>query len=326
MRELLQRCLRAVSLALPLTFLCSAAAADEPVCPPKASMPSEQELQALVQGAQNRGLLWRISHNGRSSWLYGTVHVAKREWMVPGRAVIGALQRSDKLALEINLLDPEVGQALVSGLKARDDAPALDAALSARLALQRQQACADDLARLRPDAQVMSLLALAGRVQGLDPSYGVDLTLAGMALGMGKPVAALESAQTQLRELISDDPATVAKNVEDGLRQLEGGKAAAMVAQLTGIWADGDQEKLERYADWCDCANTPSERAQLKRMLDDRNPGMADGIARMLEEGSTVFAAVGALHMIGPQGLPTLLRAKGYRVERIRLKPRTPQE
>jgi len=28
-----------------------------------------------------------------------------------------------------------------------------------------------------------------------------------------------------------------------------------------------------------------------------------------------VFAAVGSLHMIGPKGLPALLRQRGYRVE-----------
>jgi uncharacterized protein YbaP (TraB family) len=35
-------------------------------------------------------------------------------------------------------------------------------------------------------------------------------------------------------------------------------------------------------------------------------------------EGRRVFAAVGALHMVGPQSLPRLLERQGFRVERIR--------
>jgi uncharacterized protein YbaP (TraB family) len=34
-----------------------------------------------------------------------------------------------------------------------------------------------------------------------------------------------------------------------------------------------------------------------------------------------VFAAVGALHMTGPQGLPRLMAARGYLVERIPFPP-----
>ena len=43
---------------------------------------------------------------------------------------------------------------------------------------------------------------------------------------------------------------------------------------------------------------------------------MADAIGR-LHENVSVFAAVGALHMVGPQGLPTLLQAKGFKVQRV---------
>ena len=78
----------------------------------------------------------------------------------------------------------------------------------------------------------------------------------------------------------------------------------------------GDLKDLEAYADWCDCLNTPSERAAFARLVDGRNPGMADAIER-LHAGVSVFAAVGALHLIGPQGLPALLLARGFTVTRL---------
>jgi hypothetical protein len=59
---------------------------------------------------------------------------------------------------------------------------------------------------------------------------------------------------------------------------------------------------------------TPAERRALQRLLDDRNPGLAEGIARLHDQGQRVFGAVGALHMVGPTGLPALLAARGFRV------------
>lgn len=299
-----------------------AAAAD--ACPPKASIPTPAEMQVLAKNVQDRGLLWRVGDGERSSWLYGTMHVSRREWMIPGRTIIRAMYGADKLALELNVLDPEVGKQLMDGFKARDDAPELAQGLAARLELQRKKACKPDLAKLRPQAQLLGLLADQGRPYGLDAQYGVDMTLAGMASTLGKPVVGLETVQVQLNELFSEDPATVNENVSDGLKQLEDGKAPQMLNLMADIWAEGNEARLENYADWCDCANTPRERAQLKRLMDDRNPGMADGIVSLLKEG-TVFAAVGALHMVGPNGLPELLRQKGYKVERVKFKPRSAQ-
>ena len=207
-------------------------------------------------------------------------------------------------------------------MKARDDAPELEAALAARLQVQRDKACAQDIAMLRPDAQVIALQAMSARSQGVYPDYGVDMLLAGMAAGLKKPVVSLETPELQIRELFSDDPKEVAESVDDGLKQLENGKAPEQVNLVADLWADGKQERLENYADWCDCANTPRERAHLKRLIDDRNPAMAEGIVNLLKEGDSVFAAVGALHMVGPNGLPTLLRKKGYKVERVPFKPK----
>ncbi|MBV8249952.1 MAG: TraB/GumN family protein [Comamonas sp.] len=318
----IKRGLLAAALAL---WAGLAPAAEAPACPPKAAMPAPAQLQQLAARAQDRGLLWRVRHGTHTSWLYGTMHVSRLDWFMPGPEVVSALRGADKLALELDVLDPQVLAELEAGLKAREGAPALAAPLAARLEQQLRLACAEaDVARLRPEAQVLSLLAQAGRRQGLDPSYGVDLILAGAARAMGKPVIGLETPQLQLKDLVSDDPKEVAEAVDDGLKQLESGKAGPMMVMLAEMWSEGRQEKLESYAQWCDCVNTPRERAQLKRMLDGRNPGMADGIVSLLKQGDSVFAAVGALHMVGPGGLPALLRKKGYQVERVKFPAHTP--
>ena len=55
----------------------------------------------------------------------------------------------------------------------------------------------------------------------------------------------------------------------------------------------------------------------MRRLNDERNPPLADGIEALHRQGRRIFAAVGALHMTGPQSLPRLLAARGFKVERV---------
>ena len=56
----------------------------------------------------------------------------------------------------------------------------------------------------------------------------------------------------------------------------------------------------------------------MRKLNDERNPALADGIEAQHRQGKRVFAAVGALHMTGPQALPLLLAQRGFKVERVR--------
>ena len=105
--------------------------------------------------------------------------------------------------------------------------------------------------------------------------------------------------------------------VETGLDDLESGRARAQVVRIAQAWADADLATLMRYEDWCACLQARSDRAAMARMLDERNPGLAGGIAALQTAGRQVFAAVGSLHMIGPMGLPALLGRRGDVVERV---------
>ena len=80
---------------------------------------------------------------------------------------------------------------------------------------------------------------------------------------------------------------------------------------------NGRLEELENYESWCDCAQSDEDRVFLRRLIDDRNPQLADHIAAEHHKGRRVFAAVGALHMTGPLALPTLLAKAGFTVERV---------
>jgi uncharacterized protein YbaP (TraB family) len=91
-----------------------------------------------------------------------------------------------------------------------------------------------------------------------------------------------------------------------------------VLARLSQAWEGGDLAALEDYDAWCECASTEAEKAFMRRLNDERNGPLADGIVALHQKGLRVFAAVGALHMTGAQSLPRLLQQRGFRVERVR--------
>ena len=287
-----------------------------PDCPPPPPAPTAAQWQAAQREARDVGLLWRLSKDGRDSWLFGTIHVGKLAWSAPGPALRQALARSDVLALEIDPSDPQLAARL---RQATSDAPAVDAALRLRLQAQASAAClpADALQGLHPMLQLVTLTLLQARRDDLDAAFAQELMLAAAARAAGLRIVALESVEQQVGALLPADAAQLQQLLEQGLEQLERGRASPLLRRLAEAWAAGDLDTLERYADWCECADTAEQRAWLRQLNDERNAHLAAGIDALHARGQSVFAAVGALHMTGPQALPGLLQQRGYRVQRV---------
>jgi len=313
-----------IGIVLPALLLClgCARAQSGTGCPPAAQTPSRERVQAGMRDASDHGFLWRISKNGRHSYLYGTVHVAKLDWMFPGPSVAHALRASDTLALELDMLDPQIQRRMAAGIAARGNVE-LPEALAQRLHRQMRELCVapEALAKLIPEMQIATLTVLAARSDGLDPAYGIDLFLAGLARDANKSVVSLETPELQLAALQAQSAQEMVELVDTGLADLEAGRARRMLTRVAGVWAAADHAELARYDDWCECRNTEVDRAAMKRLLDDRNPALAERIDALHAGGQQVFAAVGSLHMIGAAGLPGLMQRRGYRVERVDTRP-----
>ena len=309
-------CRRALTLAALALFMLGASAPGlcAALCPPP--LPSAASRGAPV----DRGLLWRLTRDGHSSWLFGTLHVGKPAWSRLGPRVTAALQARDLLAVEIDPGDPALAQQLAeAGPPLR-----LPTDLQDRLARAFERACIApaSLAALHPLLQLTTLTVLEARWLGLDAAYAQELLLLARSrregpAGAALRVLALETAAQQKSALLPDDPAEVLATLEQGLAQLEDQRGRQVLARLALAWERGDLAALATYEAWCDCATSEADRTFMRRLNDERNPALAEGIAAQHHAGRRVFAAVGALHMTGPAGLPLLLAQRGFRVERI---------
>lgn len=286
------------------------AAPDRAVCPP--ALPAQADSAAP---AKDRGFLWRATKDGRSLYLYGTLHVGKPVWRKLGPLTTAALKASDVLALEVDPNDPALIQAMAD---TRPPQPLPDA-LQQRLTRAFERAClaTEALATLHPVLQATTLTVMEARWLGMDSTYAMEQVLSAQIRQQGRKVVALESAVTQIQALVPDDEAEARVLLDQSLQQLEDQSARRVLEKLGAAWEAGDLDALEDYERWCECGASEADKAFLRKLTDERNPPMADGIESQHRQGKRVFAAVGALHMTGPQSLPRLLQERGFRVERI---------
>jgi uncharacterized protein len=316
--DTLRRAATTVALVLPLGAALAQPPAPPPACPPPPAPLSSEQLQTGMRDARDRGFLWRVTKDGVTSWLYGTVHASRLEWVFPGTRVREAIAAADTFALEMDPLDPTLQERLTTALAARPGQD-LPAPLRTRLARRLRSECLPDatLARFAPEMQIASLTITAARRDGLEAAYGTDVVLAGFAHGGGKPVVSLETPEEQARALLMPDARETVAMVQSTLDEMDSGRARTLMARVVKVWADADHDALAHYDQWCECRNTPADAAMMKRLLDDRNPGLAERIAALHDKGKPVFAAVGSLHMIGPVGLPALMAQRGFVVEKV---------
>jgi uncharacterized protein len=320
--HLLRRVLAGAPLAAAVAAwpLLAAHAADEATasvaCPPAAQSLTSSMFRDGLASAKDHGFLWRISKDGRTSYLYGTIHAAKMEWMFPGPTVLDAIRSSDTIALELDVLNADVQRRLAASIVAQRSDP-LPPELVKRLERQMAEQCVDSTtwSKFAPEFQIASLSVMAARRDGFDPSYAIDLVLAALGRDLHKSVVSLETPEAQMLALQMPTQQETIDFVASGLDDLESGRMRPQLNRLAQVWAAGDYAELGRYEQWCDCLNTASDRAAMKRLLDDRNPLLATAIDSLHRNGRQVFAAVGSLHMMGPNGLPALLRQRGYKVE-----------
>ncbi len=148
-------------------------------------------------------------------------------------------------------------------------------------------------------------------LHGLSNDLGVEGFLEKRARSNSKPISGLESFREHM-EVFSGltDRQCEMLILMTFIPQESGGDTDG---GLMNAWRHGDADTLARLArdsfrDFPTFAN---------RVLDARNRNWVPKIEGYLRSGRICFVVVGAGHLGGPNGLLTLLKARGYRIEQI---------
>ncbi|MEZ5817529.1 MAG: TraB/GumN family protein [Hyphomicrobiaceae bacterium] len=292
-----------------------------------ASVPGARErVQAAASRTPNgEALLWRISRAGiKPSYLFGTIHLSDERVTVLPRSVVEAMDAAKLVALEVADVSPKAFGVALAKLQdrvvftdGRSLASMLDtvemASVHSSLSAVGFPPAAQD--RLRPWFVSMMLSVSKcerKRLQtGLQP---LDLQIGARARKRGLAVVSLETLEGQLLAMASipegDQLSTLKATLKTKART-----ADAVESMLQRYLAREMAKVLPMQAEMMRAAGVdPSAMKSLQHaLLTVRNPRMRDAALPILVKGEA-FIAVGALHLIGEDGLVALLREAGYEV------------
>lgn len=309
----------------------AAAAASEPATA-LAAVPSPAPVAAPVQAADAQEppvpLLWKVSDADNSLYLLGSFHLLKASDFPFSDDVDAAFADAEALLFEIAPVEMESAEiaTYMARNAMREDGTRLDDVLPAATAERLQtwlQTRGAGLQATGMNATVLQMfeawyVALMVTLHemvghGLDPQHGMDRVLANEAGSQDKPTDGLETAMDQIRFLDGMDHDEQIQMLDEALTI---GTDAEAVEQLHAAWRNGDADLL-----WKEMALGMKQKyPQLYRRINvERNDNWVPKLEARLKAPGTddTLVVVGALHLLGEDGVVEKLRSRGYQVERI---------
>ncbi len=267
-------------------------------------------------------LLWKVSDADNSIYLLGSFHLLKDSDYPLADSTYAALADAEKVVFELSpaeMNDPALGQKMAAAAM-RTDGKTLQQSLPEATWNQLQAYTTMrglPIANFQPfEAWFVSLLVSVTEMQafGLNPELGLDKHFAQRAGEAGKPVSGLETGDQQIALFDGMDEKEQLQALQDTLAEVA--DIETEIAKMHDLWRAGDGDAL--------FAATGAEMkveypALYQRVNVDRNRAWLPRLAGMLDDSDSddTLVVVGAMHLLGDDGVVEMLKAKGYQVERL---------
>lgn len=266
--------------------------------------------------------VWTAHGRGATIVLFGSVHILPHDTDWRPEALNQALNQADELWFETPIDDAALldasRQALAHGLLPPDRNLADMLSETGKTRLRRAETDlrlpGPDLERLRPWLAELAISEADYARAGATPDQGVERQLASAAPQAARH--AFETPAQQIAMFSGQSEAVQVKSLEDTLRDLE--KDPDQSRRLIDAWLKGDIKALEKEGLEELRRDSPE---MFQALLTTRNAAWLSTLTQRLEAPSAngpsakIVVVVGVGHLVGPGGLPALLRAKGFRVD-----------
>ncbi|QNN47243.1 TraB/GumN family protein [Thermomonas brevis] len=269
-----------------------------------------------------RPLLWKVSDADNSVYLLGSFHLLKADDYPLPAEVDRAFDDSASLLFEVDpaaMTAPE-SVAAMQKYMAYEDGKTLSAVLPkptlAKLGtlVSASGGSLQALEHSEPWAVNLGLVLGITQAMGFRPELGLDRKLMERAQDAGKPAAGLETVEDQMKAMDAVPYAEQAQGLEEFLDDPQ--KSIREMGDMHAWWRAGDVAKLDAEMRAEMARKTPESY----RLLDvERNQAWLPQVEKRLSDSKkdNTLVVVGALHLLGGDGLVEQLRAKGYTVERM---------
>lgn len=274
---------------------------------------------ACTGAAQAAPAMWEVRDRDSVVYLFGSMHVLAPNVRWRTKAFDHAYAAADRVWFETRAdIGPDRIKALVDRYGVDPDRSLTEklsptALATLRPVLERDGVPLEQVERLRPWAAAMMLSVAPMTQKGARVESGVDVATTQRARVAEKPIETLETIEQQLR-IFADLPESAELTYLDDVAREQLSPPRDGVV-LERAWLNGDMNRLGAAL----VDHMKAERPALyDALLLRRNLAWADRLDAVMRQGrGTDLVVVGALHMAGNEGLPALMRARGYTVRRI---------
>ena len=268
-------------------------------------------------------LLWKVSDADSSLYLLGSMHLLTRDDYPLAPAVDAAFADSARLVFEIDPqgADPQrMAQAMVQNAT-RTDGKTLEQTLPAATwkSLQAYATARGISVQSRQGYKpwFVALVVMMGEsaAAGLDPTLGLDQHFMARAATAGKATAGLESAEAQIALFDGMGARAQQEFLQEMLDDVP--RFSSQMDMLHSAWRGADEQALQRVGLQDMRRDYP---ALFQSLYVARNRAWLPRLEALLRESDhdNALVVVGALHLLGDEGLVRLLLQRGYRVQRLR--------
>ncbi|MBT2972247.1 MAG: TraB/GumN family protein [Candidatus Thiodiazotropha sp. (ex Ctena orbiculata)] len=269
-------------------------------------------LQVQTGIADEQGLLWQIQGKNTDAYLFGTIHSEDRRVTQLPEPVETSFNRAEILMLEVSLDQLTTATVATRMLQQADGSLSKQMGKSlaeeAAVAMQSRGVPPEVTDLMQPWAVVMTLSA-PRQVSG----EFLDKQLYNRAIADGKRFQPLEYPDEQLSvftTLTLDEQKSLLRSVLDEYRTYP-----RMYERLTEAYLERDLDTLAEISFANPISDDPAlQKKFMAGMLTGRNHRMLERMEPLFSQGK-VFIAVGALHLVGAEGLISLLRQRGYKLK-----------
>lgn len=281
-------------------------------------------MPATIYAAENHNVtLWEVSGESNSVFLLGSIHLLRPEDYPLPAVIDEAYREAEVLIMEIDMddMDPFAAQVAFTTYGVLHDEQTLESLMGTDL-YARAKAAADAidipldmLHKTEPWYAAMTVeIMMLGRM-GFDPTLGVEMHMLTKAQKDQKPIEGFETIEEQIAFL---DGMSLQAQREMLLATLEdAAELSETMDDLIDAWRLGDIEFLENSM-----LSDMSDHVELEKILvTDRNNRWVEHISELLDDEDDYLIIVGALHLIGPNGVPQQLAAGGYDVRQLSESP-----
>ena len=273
-----------------------------------------------LENLNAESMIWKVEKGSEVVYIGGTIHLLRESDYPLPEEFLNAFANADILVLETDmgqLKSLEVQQKIMAG-GTYPPGEGLDQVLSKEAYDALAEYCQQNglpieaMKQFKPSLVSLTILGLEMQKLGLSMEFGIDINFYQRAVSEGKDLFYIETIDEQIAYILTMGEGRESEYILKGLSDLH--KMPEDLEDMIQYWKTGDDDKMEDLI----LAEVREEYPGIYQSLfKERNERWLPQIEALFLTEEDELVLVGAGHLIGEDGIISMLKERGYSVEKF---------